>query len=231
MNVTKSLLTLLYMTLGASVHAQLAFTDATVEAGLLPSTPDQGINGLRGGGCAADFNNDGWQDLFIPARQFRPDQLFINNGDGTFTNRAAEWGIAASTKSGGVCAGDFNNDGWVDIYMTVYLPVGKHRLYRNNGDGTFTNIANSAGVQQTSTVSPDGNGACFGDYDLDGDLDLMVSGGGGSFNITAGNRLFRNNGDETFTDVTFTDIGLTPRITTAKGFTPAFVRFALSFSM
>ena len=91
---------------------------------------------------------------------------------------------------GGVGVADINNDSWLDIYVTN--SDGSNALYRNNGDGTFDNIAVSAGVDDSSGM---GNGVCFADYDNDGDLDFYLTNWGTS-------KLFRNNGDETFSDVT-----------------------------
>ncbi len=176
------------------------------------------------GGVAADFNRDGWTDLFVTAggENGNLDKLYVNNGDGTFTNQAASWGVAASHLSVAPAVGDFNNDGWPDLYVTV-LGVGTgapgyHRLYRNNGDGSFTDIADAAGVRFASPTHGDGTGAAFGDYDLDGDLDLAVA---GWFENSNGNRLFRNNGDSTFTDVTATAI--LRSMSGVRGFSPRFV--------
>lgn len=170
-----------------------------------------------GGGAAGDFNNDGWQDLFVISGGVgdRPDRLYINDGDGTFTESAEDWGLGTAHLGKGASVADFNNDGWLDLYVTSAGPVGSaqaghHKLYRNNGNGTFTNIAAAAGVNATAPTQ-DGFGSTWGDYDLDGDLDLFV-GGFASGNV--GSRLFRNNGDSTFTDVTaaagiFDGIGFT----------------------
>ena len=116
----------------------------------------------------------------------------------------SEAGVAWEHRASGAAATDFDGDGWTDLYVTSHGPPGvpapgHQRLYRNRGDGTFEEVAAAAGVAIVSTTSGDGFGAAFGDIDLDGDLDLFVS--GWQFE-SFGNRLFRNNGDGTFTDVT-----------------------------
>ena len=166
---------------------------------------------MTAGATIADFNRDGHQDLFVLSGGGAPDRLFVNNGDGTFTDEAAAWGLTDLHMGGGTAAGDFNGDGWIDLFVASFGPpsgavIGAHKLYRNNGDGTFTDVAAAAGVTTTNSVIPDGFGAAFGDYDLDGDLDLAVAGwmgdDGTSTADTHGNCLFRNEGDGTFTDVT-----------------------------
>ncbi len=116
----------------------------------------------------------------------------------TFNEVAAKAGVAFQHTrddnffnfGGGAAAGDFNNDGWIDLYVTN--SAGPNALYRNNGDGTFTDIALAAGVLDAQGR---GDGVAWGDFDNDGWLDLYVANYGSS-------RLYRNNGDETFTDVT-----------------------------
>jgi hypothetical protein len=181
--------------------------------------------GFKGGGAVGDFNRDGFQDIYvIPGlnSDFAHDQLFINNGDGTFSERSAEWGVDLTHMGSGAAVGDFNNDGWLDIMVLGWGPISttptphQHRLYRNNGNGTFTNVAVEAGVNSTGP-NTDGFSAAWGDYDLDGDLDLAIT----AWNLNSGgNRLFRNNGDGTFTNVTTTAIlaDLTP----ARGYCPTF---------
>jgi len=177
---------------------------------------------MTGGAAVADFNNDGFQDIFFVSSGGTPDRLFINNGDSTFTDRAAQWGLNESHMGIGVSAADYNNDGLVDLYVTSLglssnqPEVGRHRLYRNNG-GSFTNVAAQARVNRTTTVLPDGFGSCWGDYDLDGDLDLFVT---SWISGTGGNRLFRNNGDGPFTDVT---VAAGAFSSTLRGFSPRFV--------
>lgn len=208
--------------------AQLVFSDQTASAGLI-ATHQPGVGFLVGGpqdiskmlsaGAVGDFNNDGWQDLYVIISGGSPDRLFINNGDGTFTNQAAAWGVAVAHLGVGATAGDYNGDGWLDIYVTSFGPgtdlptAGHHKLYRNNGNGTFTNQAAAAGVNHINPV--DGLGPAFGDYDLDGDLDLFVAGWLGT-----GNHLYRNNGNGTFLKVTQA-AGVQDN--SVRGFAPRFV--------
>ncbi len=222
--------------------SSLSFSDQTAGANVTfthqtPITSGDGAL-MISGGVAGDFNNDGWQDLFvIGGGDGMADKLYINQQDGTFIDMAAPAGLAALHMGMGASAGDYNNDGWLDIYVTSMgatgnMGTGQHRLYRNNGDLTFTDVATEAGVNETSPVYPDGTGSSFGDYDLDGDLDLFVAGwrypedppGSGTRFAALGNRLFRNNGDGTFTDVTATAV---PEVLLSgsdilRGFSPCF---------
>ncbi len=204
----------------------LAFQDRTNEVGLVhlhnPALPF-GMEYMASGGAVGDFNNDAWPDVFVTGGSAGVDRLFINQGDGTFIDMAPAWGVDRTHAGSGAAVGDFNNDGYLDIYVTSLgvagdMSGGTNLLYRNNGDNTFTDIAADAGVQTNSiglTPIGDAFGAAFGDYDLDGDLDLAVAGWYG------GNRLFRNNADGTFTDVTPAAIGAD--MTLVRGFAPAFV--------
>ena len=176
---------------------------------------------MTAGGAVGDFNNDGWQDLFVIDGGTGPDHLFINNGDGTFTDDAAAWGLVDVHWGSGAAVGDYNDDGWSDIFVTSFgdaagMRPGAHRLYRNNGHGSFSEVAADAGVNTSGPDDADGFGGAFGDYDLDGDLDLYVTG----WRYGVDNRLFRNNGDETFSDVTV-EAGLYTE--TLYGFSPRFV--------
>jgi len=213
------------------VAAQITFSDQTSAAALNQTCAvDTDMYGYRMdiGGTVGDFDRDGWPDLFLLGGGGVVDSLFVNNRDGTFTDRAAEWGVAIAHRGHAATAGDFNNDGWLDIYatsagdMTDVPRSGQHRLYRNNGNGTFTDVASTAGVHLTSTTSLVHKSPAFGDYDLDGDLDLFVA----TWSNTShdGNRLFLNNGDETFNDVTvaagvlFTGLfGFSPRFADMNG--------------
>jgi enediyne biosynthesis protein E4 len=189
------------------------FTDVTEKAGL------QGI-GYSMGVAAGDYDNDGFVDLYVTG--VNRNQLFHNNGDGTFTDVTAKAGVAGMVANHGkawaVTAGwfDYNNDGLLDLFVVNYLdydirtapqchfetitiycsPNDFHGmpniLYRNNGDGTFTDVSESSHI---SRYAGKGMGVAFADYDNDGFTDIFVS------NDTFPNYLLHNNGDGTFTDV------------------------------
>jgi hypothetical protein len=213
----------------------IQFTDITAQAGITfrhVAVADKRYlpESMSGGVAAFDYDNDGWVDLYflnslsveLARRGERTrSTLYRNNRDGTFsdvTDRArvgdVGWGM-------GVVAGDYNNDGFTDLYVTC---LGQNHLYKNNGDGTFTDVTPAAGVGDSRWST----GAAFVDYDKDGNLDLFVANyvdydlnnlpefGKGRLcqfkNIAvqcgprglrgAGDALFRNNGDGTFTEVT-----------------------------
>ncbi len=222
-------------------NGPIVFQDIARQAGLtrwkhVSGTPSkQSLLETIGSGVALlDYDHDGWLDIYlVNGSTFQaldgkatPPQaaLFHNNRDGTFTNVAAAAGVTNDRWGVGVAVGDYDNDGWPDIYVTNY---GENRLYHNNHDGTFTDVAEKAGV----ALGGWSTGATFGDYDGDGFLDLFVPGYvhfvregsavASSANQTAvgcqyrstqvacgprgmqGERdhLFHNNGDGTFTDV------------------------------
>jgi hypothetical protein len=184
-----------------------------------------------GTGCAFfDYDNDGWMDIFIPGgrrlENTPPDasnRLYKNNRDGTFTDVTAKAGLLGSGWAQGVCVGDYNNDGFEDLFLTYY---GQNILYRNNGDGTFTDVTAKAGLLYPTTRYS--TGCTFVDYNRDGHLDLFVSNYleidladapkpsmavpncnyegvpvmcGPEGLPKARNFFYRNNGDGTFTDV------------------------------
>jgi ASPIC and UnbV/FG-GAP-like repeat len=146
-----------------------------------------------------DYNNDGLLDIVITAAHGGC-SLYRNNGDGTFTDVSIESGLDQCTNGFIVTAGDYDNDGFVDLYITrMGFYVGECVLYHNNGDGTFTDVTAKAGVQSWGP----GFTASWVDYDCDGYLDLFVANNlGGLFDRRIPNRLFHNNGDGTFTEVT-----------------------------
>jgi enediyne biosynthesis protein E4 len=175
------------------------------------------------GVCAADFDGDGWQDIyFVNGRDLYDrdlaarNALYHNNGDGTFTDVTEKAGVPGSGYGLGCVWGDFNNDGFPDLFVTQF---GRNILYRNNGDGTFSDVTDKAGVAGMESGAFH-SGATFFDYDRDGWLDLYV----GSY-VTLGNKrycplgdvlsscapseyrgsldaLYHNNHDGTFTNVT-----------------------------
>ena len=184
-----------------------------------------------GGGCAFfDYDNDGWMDIFIVGGRtlegIPPDasnRLYKNNRDGTFKDVTKEAGLWDAGWGVGVCVGDFDNDGFEDLFVTYY---GQNKLYRNNGNGTFTDVTEKAHLSFEGTRF--GAGCTFLDYNRDGRLDLFVSNyvdidlaHAAKPNLDMSNctyegvavacgprglkapqhYLYRNNGDGTFTDV------------------------------
>lgn len=197
------------LALAGASHAAPVFRLVTSEAGIDARFNPNGYPGENsiqtGGAAVADFNNDGWPDVFIPQGGTGPDRLYINRQDGTFEDQAAAWGIGRWTRTAGMAAGDYDNDGYVDLFLVSYgdfpfpTAVGKCVLYRNlgpddQGQFRFEDVATQAGVNRPADRVA-GMGATFGDMDLDGDLDLFVS--SWIYN-TGGNRLFENMGDGTF---------------------------------
>jgi hypothetical protein len=171
----------------APPKAQVAnFVDIAEKAGLTAPVVFGGevtkkyIIETTGTGVAIfDYDNDGWPDIFIvngtkldvAVGQSAPtNHLYHNNHDGTFTDVTAKAGLEASGWGQGVCVGDYNNDGWDDLFVTYY---GRNRLYRNNGNATFTDVTDEAGVGGDGKHW--GTGCAFVDYDRDGKLDLIVA--------------------------------------------------------
>ena len=170
-------------------HAPPAwFVDVANSSGVQTMDVNGGLKSKRyiiestGSGVAIlDYDNDGWSDIFLvngtaldessQRVSSKPtSHLFHNNHDGTFVDVTARAGLLATGWGQGVCVGDYDNDGYDDIYVTGY---GKNRLYHNQGDGTFKEVAESAGVSGTGKEW--GTGCAFVDYDRDGKLDLFVS--------------------------------------------------------
>src|SRR5215472_4849931 len=133
------------------------FVDIAKTAGLLQPTIYGGVESKKyileanGCGCAfLDYDNDGWIDIFLlcgtrleGAPPEATNRLYKNNRDGTFTDVTERAGLRATGWASGVCIGDYNNDGFEDIFVTYF---GQNRLYRNNGDGTFTDVTKEAGL-------------------------------------------------------------------------------------
>jgi hypothetical protein len=215
------------------------FIDVGREAGLNIPNVWGGVDTKRiivetkGSGIAFfDYDQDGWLDIYItngsrldtkwPAGQTPTTHLYKNNRDGTFTDVTDKSGLGRSGWQTGVCVGDYDNDGWDDLFCTFW---GHNILFRNNGDGTFTDVTQKAGLSQEKGRW--GTGCTFLDYDRDGHLDLFVcnfvaldpdhppSRDSASFCQWKGmptmcgprglpgdtNILYHNNGDGTFTDV------------------------------
>jgi hypothetical protein len=212
------------------------FTDIAKEAGLvLPVVYGEAdhkdyILETVGCGCAFfDYDNDGWMDIFLlsgssmaGAPSGASNRLYKNNRDGTFSDVTEKAGLRFTGWGSGVCVGDYNNDGWEDLFCTFY---GQNKLYRNNGDGTFTDVTKQAGLENSKTRW--GAGCTFLDYNRDGHLDLFVSNyvqfdathipkpgqdvycNWKGVPVNCGPRglppgyhsLYRNNGDGTFADV------------------------------
>ena len=161
------------------------FTDATAVSGPVGDT------GNSTDAAWGDYDSDGDLDLYV-ANYGQANRLFRNDGDGTFADVTGDSGPLGDTgNSNGVAWCDYDGDGDVDLYVVNYGQA--NRLFRNEGDGTFTDATSVSGP-----VGDTGNGtdAAWGDYDNDGDLDLYVANDGQA------NRLFRNGGNGTFTDVT-----------------------------
>ena len=211
------------------------FTDIAEQAGLrtpaIYGPPDHVsyILETTGAGIAfLDYDNDGWLDIFVlsgtrldGAPPGTTNRLYKNNRDGTFTDVTERAGLTRTGWAVGVTVGDYNNDGFDDIFITYW---GQNVLYRNNGDGTFTDVTQQAGLARPRRW---GSGCTWIDYDRDGNLDLFVSnylvfdpqavpptGQDPNCNWKGiptncgprglppeSNLLFHNNGDGTFTDV------------------------------
>ena len=178
-----------------------------------------------GGGAVGDFDKNGCQDIYVISggNGNQRDWLFMNNCDGTFTEAGVAWGLGGAHYGKGASVGDYDGDGWLDIYITSAGPFGtvapgRHKLLHNNAGVSFTDLAAFAGVHVTNPSVEDSFGSTFGDFDLDGDLDLFVAGFSAN---NAGSRLFENLGDGTFEDIT-SDIGLFSGVPSVFSFAPRF---------
>ena len=220
----------------SGLPVEYKLTDVAAQAGLHATTVYGPIDHKDyimeavGCGCAfIDYDNDGWIDIFLlcgtrhdAAPADATNRLYHNNRDGTFTDITQKAGLAATGWASAVCVGDYNNDGFEDLFITYF---GQNRLYRNNGNGTFTNVTKEAGL--TNDPTRWGSGCTFVDLNRNGRLDLFVANytgfdfatvprPGSAANCTwkgvavsCGPRglptgrhsLYRNNGNGTFTDI------------------------------
>ncbi len=190
------------------------FTDVTARAGVKGEGYSMGV-------AVGDYDNDGWEDFYVVG--VNRNQVFHNNGDGTFTDVTEAAGLKGLDpqrgKTWSICAGwfDYDNDGWLDLFVVNYCVWGLDKdpfcgseftgvraychpskfdplpdaLYHNNRDGTFTEVSAAAGIRPHLGK---GMGVAFADYDADGYLDVFVA------NDTTRNFLFHNNGDGTFSE-------------------------------
>jgi len=224
---------------GERTPAHATFLDVAYEAGLRTpniwggTTRKDYIIEAKGSGVAFfDYDHDGWLDIYLsngnrlgetwPSESEPTTQLYRNNRDGTFTDVTLRSGIGRTGWQTGVCVGDYNNDGWDDLFCTFW---GHNVLFHNNGDGTFTDVTRKAGLWRDEVRW--GSGCTWLDYDRDGNLDLFVANyihldldrvpragvsevckfkGSpvmcGPRGLPGGtNLLYRNNGDGTFSDI------------------------------
>ena len=219
---------------GIPFHAK--FVDVGERAGLRHSSVFGGVDIkeyiVETIGCGVafiDYDNDGWLDIFVlngtrfaGAPAGTTIRLYKNNRDGTFTDVTEKAGLVRTGWASAVCAGDFNNNGFPDLFITYW---GQNVLYRNNGDGTFSDVTQEAGL--AGSMRRWGAGCTFIDYDRDGKLDLFVTEyvdfdparvpkpgqkafcnwkgvpvNCGPLGLPPGRHwLYHNNGDGTFTDV------------------------------
>lgn len=172
------------------------FEDVTETAGLVDRGEDAAI--WKQGATFADVDNDGWPDLHL-SRFGAPNRLYMNQGDGTFREEAKIRGLGVSSASGVAVFGDYDRDGWLDLYLqTNLLDVRKEpngqpdHLFHNDGDGRFTEVTRQAGISGRSQ----GHSASWWDFDQDLWPDLYVAN-----DFAPPDHLYRNNRDGTFTDI------------------------------
>jgi tetratricopeptide (TPR) repeat protein len=221
---------------GAETFAPIVFTDIAKSARVdfvlrnHPTPQKYQIETMAGGVAVIDYNNDGLEDIYFVNGASIPElskttpaywnRLYRNNGDGTFTDVTAQAGVAGEGYDIGAAVGDYDNDGWEDLFVTG---VNRNILYHNNGDGTFTDVTEKAGLGHHGPGKPWSIAAGWFDFDNDGKLDLFVSNycqwdfdkdpfcglpkpGYRTYCHPKEFRglpdsLYRNNGDGTFTDV------------------------------
>jgi hypothetical protein len=168
------------------------FEDIAAKIGLDKTSGGRGV-------AIFDYDNDGYLDIAV-ASAYGGTSLYHNNGDGTFSDVSVGSGLDKCVNTFGVAVGDYDNDGYPDLFISrLGFYAGDCQLLHNNGDGTFTDVTEQAGLQ----VWGPGFSSSWVDYDGDGFLDLFIANNlGGLFERKTPNRLFHNNGDGTFTEVT-----------------------------
>ena len=211
----------------AAQSDEALFRDVSAEAGISAThrgvwDPDETLQGYLAIGQAwGDYDRDGWLDLFVTGN-LDPNVLYRNNGDGTFSVSEHSRQLSLpDVPSGGVTWADYDNDGWLDLYIVNY---GANRLFRNESGAGFRDVTLEAGVGDTGK----GTSAAWGDYDSDGWLDLYLTNWScfpecDPVDFTAQqDRLYHNNGDGSFTDLT---ASLEYALTLGAGFAPAFLDY------
>ncbi len=173
------------------------FTERTSEAGFLVMSDSAFTTGVVTG----DIDNDGYREVFITTDNHDSNYLFYNNGDGTFTDISSSAGLLGVANSASACFGDYNKDGFLDLYVTnwceefspewqqPYFPTTQNYFYVNNGDLSFSEMAVELGVADSTGC---GLTASFTDFDNDGDVDLLVGNDFGPIPALSGNMLFQN---------------------------------------
>ncbi|HZM99075.1 MAG TPA: VCBS repeat-containing protein, partial [Pyrinomonadaceae bacterium] len=166
----------------ARSQVKLAFTDITTQAGITfkhVASPEKKyiVESMSGGVAFIDYDNDGDVDIYlvnsltvdlVKSKGKTKSHFYRNDGDGKFTEVSEKAGVSDVGWGMGAAVGDYNNDGFEDIYVTC---LGPDHLLKNNGNGTFADVTAKAGVNDPRWST----GASFVDYDADGDLDLFVS--------------------------------------------------------
>ena len=213
----------------------ISFTDVAESAGVdFHHFREKGELQFGGGVAVGDYNGDGLLDIYL-LNSTGANALYRNNGDGSFTDMAGVAGVDDPTGRGsGAAWGDYDNDGDLDLFVTN---VGTSKLFRNVGDGSFTDVTGEAGVGDPSPEYRS-QGSTWGDYDQDGFLDLLVvrhfsehdPSTYATFDFSDVVRplaLYRNNGDGSFTNVTalLGNVDVYPSNVTGAGFKPSFIDY------
>jgi enediyne biosynthesis protein E4 len=186
MRLTIFLLAIAFCAPARAQSAPFRFVDIAAQAGLTHPSVYGGIESkqfiIETNGCGVafyDYDRDGWMDLFVmsarrleaPARGEEPtNRLYRNNRNGGFTDVTRQAGLMRTGWASGLCIGDYDNDGWDDLFLTYW---GRNVLYRNQGDGTFRDVTTKTGLEFAGVRW--GSGCSFLDFDRDGDLDLFVA--------------------------------------------------------